>query len=72
MDKLQVVDSCPAYLARGYFFRQCLVDAFDEGWWFDWMCNLSADRIAWRWDPVGWSDSLCILLSVPVPTPVWS
>ncbi|THG07133.1 hypothetical protein TEA_000695 [Camellia sinensis var. sinensis] len=34
--------------ARGYFFRQRLVDAFDEGWWFDWMCNLSADRIAWR------------------------
>ncbi|KAF5933517.1 hypothetical protein HYC85_029688 [Camellia sinensis] len=48
MDKLQVVDSCPAYSARGYFFRQRLVDASDERWWFDWMCNLSADRIAWR------------------------
>ena len=48
MDKLQVVDSCPAYSARGYFFRQRLVDAFDEGWWFDWMCSLSTDRIAWR------------------------
>ena len=48
MDKLQVVDSCPAYSARGYFFRQRLVNALDEGWWFDWMCRLSADRIAWR------------------------
>ena len=35
MDKLQVVDSCPAYSALGYFFRQRLVDALDEGWWFD-------------------------------------
>ena len=42
------MDSCPAYSARGYFFRQRLVDALDEGWWFDGMCNLSADRIAWR------------------------
>ncbi|KAF5931961.1 hypothetical protein HYC85_028132 [Camellia sinensis] len=48
MDKLQVVDSCPAYSARGYFFRQRLVDAPDEKWWLDWMCNLSADRIVWR------------------------
>ena len=48
MDKLQVVDSCPAYSARGYFFRQRLVDALDEGWWFEWMCSLSADNIAWR------------------------
>ncbi|GMP93764.1 hypothetical protein CsSME_00043468 [Camellia sinensis var. sinensis] len=48
MDKLQVVDSCPAYSARGFFFRQRLVNALDEGWWFDWMCCLSADRIAWR------------------------
>ncbi|GMP98804.1 hypothetical protein CsSME_00046546 [Camellia sinensis var. sinensis] len=49
MDKLQVVDSCPAYSARGYFFRQRLVNALDEGWWFDWMYSLSADRIAWRY-----------------------
>ncbi|GMP95954.1 hypothetical protein CsSME_00044807 [Camellia sinensis var. sinensis] len=48
IDKLQVVDSCLAYSARGYFFRQRLVDALDEGWGFEWMCNLSADRIAWR------------------------
>lgn len=48
MDKLQVVDSCPAYSARGYFFRQRLVDALDEGWWFEWMCNLSTNHIAWR------------------------
>ena len=48
MDKLQVVDSCPAYSARGYFFRQRLVNALDERWWFDWMCNLFADGIAWR------------------------
>ncbi|KAF5932217.1 hypothetical protein HYC85_028388 [Camellia sinensis] len=27
---------------------QHLVNALDERWWFDWMCNLSADRIAWR------------------------
>ncbi|KAF5934058.1 hypothetical protein HYC85_030229 [Camellia sinensis] len=45
---LQVVDSCPAYSARGYFFRQRLVDAPDERWWFDWVCNLSEDHIAWR------------------------
>ena len=48
MDKLQVVDSCPAYSARGYFFRQRLVDAPDERRWFDWMCNLSSGRSAWR------------------------
>ncbi|KAF5933240.1 hypothetical protein HYC85_029411 [Camellia sinensis] len=48
MDKLQIVDSCPAYLARGYFFRHRLVNALDEGWWFAWMCRLSADRITWR------------------------
>ncbi|KAF5934411.1 hypothetical protein HYC85_030582 [Camellia sinensis] len=48
MDKLQVVDSCPAYSAHGYFFRHRLVNAPDEGWWFTWMCHLSADRIAWR------------------------
>ena len=48
MDKLQVVDSCLAYSARGYFFRHRLVNALDEGWWFAWMCRLSADRIAWR------------------------
>ncbi|KAF5933747.1 hypothetical protein HYC85_029918 [Camellia sinensis] len=45
---LQVVDSCSAYSARGYFFRQHLVNALHERWWFDWMRNLSADRIAWR------------------------
>ena len=48
MDKLQIVESCPAYSTRGYFFRQHLVDALDEGWWYNWMCNLSANRIAWR------------------------
>ena len=48
MDKLQIVDSYPAYSACGYFFRQRLVVALDEGLWVDWMCSLSADRIAWR------------------------
>jgi len=48
MDKLRVVDSCSAYSARSYSFRRRLVDAPDEGWWYDWMCSLSADRIAWH------------------------
>ncbi|KAF5933359.1 hypothetical protein HYC85_029530 [Camellia sinensis] len=52
MDKLQVVDSCPVYSARGYFFRHRLVNALDEGWWFAWMCRLSADprgaQLAWQ------------------------
>lgn len=48
MDKLRVVDSCPSYSARSYFFRQRLVDAPDEGWWYNWMCSLSVDHIAWR------------------------
>ncbi|GMP69439.1 hypothetical protein CsSME_00028702 [Camellia sinensis var. sinensis] len=30
MDKLKVVDSCPAYSARAYFFRQQLVDFANE------------------------------------------
>ena len=47
MDKLQVMDPCPAYSARGYFFRRRLVAALNEGWWFDWMSSVSADRIAW-------------------------
>ncbi|KAF5932549.1 hypothetical protein HYC85_028720 [Camellia sinensis] len=48
MDKLQIVESCPAYSARGYFFRQRLVNALNEGWWYNWMCSFSANHIAWR------------------------
>ncbi|XP_028087797.1 uncharacterized protein LOC114288484 isoform X3 [Camellia sinensis] len=48
MEKLKVVDSCPAYSARGFFFRQRLVDFPNEGWWCHWMCNRSAVDIAWR------------------------
>lgn len=48
MDKLKVVDLCPAYSACSYFFRQWLVDAPDERWWCEWMCSLFANHIAWH------------------------
>ncbi|GMP35330.1 hypothetical protein CsSME_00007805 [Camellia sinensis var. sinensis] len=45
--QLKVVDPCPMYSARAYFFHQRLVDFPTEEWLCNWMCSRSAADITW-------------------------